>query len=467
MARIVSISLLLVISLFILIIPQNSFAQEVPFTVEEAEEFLDLAAKEALLEFKDYNFEEFKRAVYKEPSLWGVYIVNGDTPIANDRLLREFFDQNISGVGSSSTQFFDQSLMFSSFSHDLIIGRANNLDTVWNSERKNALTYCVSTVFGERYNLVVASMVAAAEAWEAAADVDFVHVIDEDDNCTATNLEVIFDVQPISSQPYLARAFFPNFPRAQRNILIDETSFELDPNENLQLVGILRHELGHTLGARHEHTRPEAKNCFEDINWRGITDYDAFSVMHYPHCNGQGDLSLTLTDLDKNGMACIYGAAPGFTIDESICRTVVRVGAESSIDREFLFATEIRKSNTTTYCLNLHGNFSKNGSVVNLWSCNGHESQKWSFYSDGTIRAFPDKCLNLHGNFSENDSVVNLWSCNGHESQKWSFHNDGTIRAFPDKCLNLHGDLVSSGAKVNLWSCTGHQSMSWEFSPNL
>ncbi len=338
--RIVLISLLLVVSLFVLIIPQNSFAQGTPFTVEEAKEFLDLAAEEALLQFKDRSFEEFKRVVYKEPSLWGVYIVNGDTPIANERLLREFFDRKISGVDSSSTQSLDQSLMFSSFSHDLIIGRAGDLDTVWGSERKNALTYCVSTIFGERYDLVVASMMDAAEAWEAAADIDFIHVASEDNNCTATNLEVVFDVQPISSQPYLARAFFPDFPRAQRNILIDETSFELSLNGNLQLVGILRHELGHTLGARHEHTRPEAGSCFEDINWRGVTDYDAFSVMHYPQCNGQGDLSLTLTDLDKNGMACVYGAAPEFTVDQNICDTAVRLKVEPSIEKESLAVTD-------------------------------------------------------------------------------------------------------------------------------
>ena len=57
---------------------------------------------------------------------------------------------------------------------------------------------------------------------------------------------------------YLARAYFPNEPRRDRNVLIDETSFDLDPDEKLTLVGILRHELGHTLGWRHEHTRPES-----------------------------------------------------------------------------------------------------------------------------------------------------------------------------------------------------------------
>lgn len=58
---------------------------------------------------------------------------------------------------------------------------------------------------------------------------------------------------------------------------------------------------------------------FEDNDWRPLNDYDPFSVMHYPQCNGQGDWSLTLTAKDKNGSACLYGAAPGFTIDPTLC----------------------------------------------------------------------------------------------------------------------------------------------------
>jgi serine protease len=117
----------------------------------------------------------------------------------------------------------------------------------------------------------------------------------------------------------LARAFFPNEPRSGRNVLIDQSSFQLSPTGSLQLVGILRHELGHTLGFRHEHTRPESGTCFEDANWRPLTDYDAFSVMHYPQCNGLGDWSLTLTSADQTGAACLYEPAPGFDLEPGAC----------------------------------------------------------------------------------------------------------------------------------------------------
>jgi hypothetical protein len=72
------------------------------------------------------------------------------------------------------------------------------------------------------------------------------------------------------------------------------------------LQGILRHELGHTLGFRHEHTRPEAGTCFEDTAWRALTAYDASSVMHYPQCNGTQTGDLVLTDLDRQGATALY-----------------------------------------------------------------------------------------------------------------------------------------------------------------
>ena len=43
--------------------------------------------------------------------------------------------------------------------------------------------------------------------------------------------------------------------------------------------------------------------------------------MHYPQCNGGGDWTLTLTNFDKSGAACIYGAAPGFVVDPVVCPT--------------------------------------------------------------------------------------------------------------------------------------------------
>ncbi len=277
-------------------------------TIEAAEEQLAEAAKAAREKWQGKTFEEFEASVFKEPGEHGKYIVSGDLAIADRKQLEEFFDK---------LQEADDGTAHGKLIAALVVNRINGGVDVWTSARKKQLSYCVSDAFGARKPTVLADMQAAGQAWEEAADVDFIHVAAQDGNCTASNPSVLFDVRPVDvGGQYLARAFFPSDGRVDRNVLIDESAFELDPADTLKLVGILRHELGHTLGWRHEHTRPEAGTCFEDTEFQPLTDYDAFSVMHYPQCNGGGDWSLTLTAKDKLGAACIYG--PGSNNDANL-----------------------------------------------------------------------------------------------------------------------------------------------------
>jgi hypothetical protein len=234
------------------------------------------------------TFEEFEKKVHKDKQ--GVYIVEGDIPIHSQEKLREYF----------------KNIVVPTTNDRLIINTVNGIDDRWDDTQKMNLTYCVSNAFGSNYAAVVNAMNAATAEWENGTDINFIHSVGDDNNCNNTNGNVVFDVNPVVGASYLARAFFPSYGRATRNVLIDATA--MSPTPPLSFVGILRHELGHTLGFRHEHTRPEAvaPNCVESNNWRVVTDYDSNSVMHYPQCNGTGGWALNLTQFDVDGARLVY-----------------------------------------------------------------------------------------------------------------------------------------------------------------
>jgi len=234
------------------------------------------------------TYEEFRKVVFQEPET-GVFIAFGDQAYESEALLREAFERASSGLGTSQD--------------GLAVYTSGGKDVKWTASQALNLTYCVSTDFGSNYSKVVAAMNTAASAWAGAGSIKFIHSSAQDSKCTERNSNVVFDVSPVNvNGQYLARAFFPNSSRRSRNVLIDNSAF----TSSVGLDGILRHELGHTLGFRHEHTRPEAGKCFEDNNWRALTPYDSSSVMHYPQCNGTNTWSLTLTNLDKEGASSLY-----------------------------------------------------------------------------------------------------------------------------------------------------------------
>jgi serralysin len=248
---------------------------------------------------QDLSWDQFRATVYQEPDT-GVFIVNGDEMLETEADLHSFYDRLM--IEKASADLAEDGI--GTTEQPLIVNLVSGKDDRWSSAQAQNLTYCVSqSSFGSQYSAVVNAMAAASSAWEGAARVNLVHDASQDGNCTKSS-NVVFDVRQVCTGRYLARSFFPSSSRASREVLIDCTSFgNISP---YTLNGVLRHELGHTLGFRHEHTRPESGTCFEDTSWRALTNYDSSSVMHYPQCNGTNKGDLSLTNSDKSGAGSLY-----------------------------------------------------------------------------------------------------------------------------------------------------------------
>jgi hypothetical protein len=118
---------------------------------------------------------------------------------------------------------------------------------------------------------------------------------------------------------------------------------------------------------------------------------------------------------------------------------------------------QITLNSNKMLCMDLTGERDDNGTPIQLWECNGHESQLW-FFDDGSYKITwagnSNKCLDA-GDQQEGNTVM-LWDCNGLDAQIWGY--DGAIflqnsASDASLCLDVKGAAEQSGTPLEIWGC--------------
>ncbi|EJL64931.1 M57 family metalloprotease [Flavobacterium sp. CF136] len=162
------------------------------------------------------------------------------------------------------------------------------------------------------YNMAVSAMADATKNWSNVCNIKFQYLpqLDNQDiDLEEYPEKLLFVVQQVnSSEPFAAQAFFPHDPKYNRMLLLNSIFFTTD----FSRTGILRHEIGHILGFRHEHIWSKDRSCAgEDIIQKAMgaikaTIYDPYSVMHYPCGLNTNNNQLQLTPFDIKGALLVY-----------------------------------------------------------------------------------------------------------------------------------------------------------------
>lgn len=226
------------------------------------------------------TWEEYRSAArYVSESGLVSYVVEGDIALDEDGLKKLY--------AARYTDQIDKSTVLTS----------GGADVVWTAAQKTNITYCVSNSWGSQKAQALADMQEATAQWMSAANVVFVYVPSQDAACSDTNTGVRINVMPhggggLGCAPntcrYLKMNYAANFG-------------------NYSWLGAWTHEVGHTLGLWHEHLRAEC-GVNEGVTIRSLTGYDNRSSLHYDTVCGSPSTG-QMTNLDKQGLASLYGAS--------------------------------------------------------------------------------------------------------------------------------------------------------------
>ncbi|KAF2510094.1 hypothetical protein EYY60_11315 [Flavobacterium zhairuonense] len=162
------------------------------------------------------------------------------------------------------------------------------------------------------YNMAVNAMAVATKDWAKACNIKFQYLSkldNQDIDLEEYPENLLFAVQEVNfPEEFAAQAFFPHDQKYKRMLLLNSIFFTTD----FSRAGILRHEIGHILGFRHEHIWSKDKSCAgEDIIQQAmgaiqVTSYDPYSVMHYPCSLNLNNNKLPLTQFDVKGASLVY-----------------------------------------------------------------------------------------------------------------------------------------------------------------
>ena len=115
-------------------------------------------------------------------------------------------------------------------------------------------------------------------------------------------------------------------------------------------------------------------------------------------------------------------------------------------------------------CLDVNGGSNTDGTVAQIWGCNGSNAQWWTAYPDGSLRA-EGKCLDATALGTANGTKVEIWSCNGGSNQVWQAYNGGYRNPVSGRCLDDPNLSTTDGTQLVLWDCNGGANQKWTTLP--
>jgi hypothetical protein len=332
----------------------------------------------------------------------GGYLVEGDILCSTMDEVKQCYDG--SGADGRSTVY-----------------NINGTRIVWTESQKKNITYRISD-FGVNTQLVRNFMNRSTEAWERYADIDYIEL------GLNAPVQQVFTVRPATAWEELvyggvvAYSFFPNY--ATKELVVFSVFFKYV--DSIQSY-IIKHELGHTLGLRHEHIW-DFPGMEPPTDAELLNVVDSSSIMYYnylPTYCGNQDIS----PLDINGVRILYGASKRLLLwsklDSTRDMTSPTVGPTGSVTNYAVAEGKFGWAYSAGYANDNQLSFpasviNRDAGCIEFWAklsdFNFGAAIPWgcypSFFSTN-YRATPEFHLMLNGNDGWGGGGLTGWAGNG------------------------------------------------------
>jgi len=226
------------------------------------------------------KIDAFVATLIEVPPGSGRYIIEGDIIVS-----REEIDSYLKGLKSPESAPIK--------SEELVVNVVGGKFDYLVAPDKRRLTYSFqqnSFSSAQAYEFTKANFSKAADDWTAACPECGISFTE-----SSTPDAFVIRYENVTGGP-IAQGFFPS--SVDRTLRTFPSYFQT--NMGFDPVGVLRHEIGHILGYRHEHIQ-NIPGCYtEGADWKPLTPYTPNSVMHY-FCGGKGSFDLALRDFRQKG----------------------------------------------------------------------------------------------------------------------------------------------------------------------
>jgi hypothetical protein len=113
-------------------------------------------------------------------------------------------------------------------------------------------------------------------------------------------------------------------------------------------------------------------------------------------------------------------------------------------------------------CVDDQWSVTNNYNPIQMWGCDNTNAQSWTWVEAGSTLHVFGKCLDIDGSNAADGTMVDLYDCNGTGAQVWIPRSDGSLyNPATDKCLDDPNGSTSDGAKLQIWDCNGGDNQKW------